>query len=118
VIQGGSQQARDRPPWRDSEPVKRRGVFPDMPKADIRLSTAESEAIEMSLFYPNGMLAASHVLGQPSVEFGEWRGAYAVDHHGGADDEATDGPRCLDACLPIREGGVVERRSPYGTKPS
>src|SRR5215217_146201 len=31
---------------------------------------------------------------------------------------SADGPRCLDACLPIREGGVVERRSPYGTEPS
>jgi hypothetical protein len=89
-----------------------------MPKADIRLSTAESEAIEMSLFYPNGMLAASHVLGQPSVELGERCGGYPVDQYGGADHEAADGPRCLDACLPIREGGVVERRSPYGTEPS
>src|SRR5215218_7052439 len=54
---------------------------------------------------------------QSSVELGERCGAHAVDQHGGADHQAADHPRFLNARLPKREGRVVERRRPYGAEP-
>src|ERR671920_876507 len=60
----------------------------------------------------------SSVSWQPPVNLGEGRGAHAVDQHGGANDEAADDPRFLDARLPQGEGRVVECRRPYRTEPS